>query len=86
MGRKVIKVSIRWNEFTREQVEKIRSRYTGKRIRLISMTDPWTTLPSGLMGTCEGVDDMGQLLMRLDNGSGLNLILGEDSFEVIDKE
>ena len=56
-------MSMRWNELSREQVEKIRARYTGKRIRLISMTDPWTALPSGLMGTCEGVDDMGQLLM-----------------------
>ena len=35
-------------------------------------------LPAGTKGTVKGVDDTGSLLMRWDNGSGLNVVYGED--------
>ena len=34
--------------------------------------------PAGTKGTVKGVDDTGSLLMRWDNGSGLNVVYGED--------
>ena len=34
--------------------------------------------PAGTRGTVLGVDDTGSLLMRWDNGSGLNVVYGED--------
>ena len=34
--------------------------------------------PIGTKGTVEWVDDAGSLVMRWDNGSGLNVIYGED--------
>lgn len=33
---------------------------------------------AGTKGTVKGVDDTGSLLMRWDNGSGLNVVYGED--------
>ena len=40
-------------------------------------------LPVGTKGTVEGVDDTGSLLMRWDNGSGLNVVYGEDIVQKI---
>lgn len=34
--------------------------------------------PAGTLGTVTGVDDTGSLLMSWDNGSGLNVVYGED--------
>lgn len=34
--------------------------------------------PVGTKGSVKGVDDTGSLLMRWDNGSGLNVVYGED--------
>ena len=42
------------------------------------MNDPWSKLKPGDKGTVLGVDDIGSLLMRWDNGSGLNVVFGED--------
>ena len=55
---------------------------TGTRIKLIRMDDPQAP-PSGTEGTVIDVDDIGNVLMHWDNGSGLNLIPGEDEFEIL---
>ena len=55
----------------------------GTRIKLNRMDDPWTSLKPGDTGTVDFVDDAGQIHMKWDNGSGLALICGEDSFQVI---
>lgn len=34
--------------------------------------------PVGTKGTVTGVDDIGSIMARWDNGSGLNLVYGED--------
>ena len=63
---------------SKEIVESIRKEYpVGTRVELVRMDD--TQAPSiGTKGTVKGVDDTGSLLMRWDNGSGLNVVYGED--------
>lgn len=63
---------------SREIVESIRREYpVGTRVELVQMDDVQAP-PIGTKGTVKGVDDTGSLLMRWDNGSGLNVIYGED--------
>ena len=63
---------------TRETVERVRREYpAGTRVELIQMDDLQAP-PPGTQGTVLGVDDTGSLLMRWDNGSGLNVVYGED--------
>ena len=50
------------------------SKDTVERIRLDDAQAPL----AGTLGTVLGVDDTGSLLMRWDNGSGLNVVYGED--------
>lgn len=49
----------------------------GTRVELMVMDDPQAP-PVGTKGTVLGVDDTGSLLMKWDNGSGLNVVYGED--------
>ena len=59
-------------------MEGIRREYpAGTRVELVRMDDPQAP-PIGTLGTVLGVDDAGSLLMRWDNGSGLNVVYGED--------
>ena len=63
---------------SKETVERIRKEYpVGTRVELVQMDDPQAP-PVGTKGTVKGVDDTGSLLMRWDNGSGLNVVYGED--------
>ena len=41
------------------------------------MDDPQAP-PTGTFGTVLGVDDTGSIMVRWDNGSGLNVVYGED--------
>ena len=62
----------------KETVERIRLKYpAGTRVELAFMDDPQAP-PVGTKGTVLGVDDTGSLLMEWDNGSGLNVVYGED--------
>lgn len=63
---------------SQEQIETRRKAYPpGTRVELVIMNDPQAP-PAGTRGTVLGVDDTGSLLMRWDNGSGLNAVYGED--------
>lgn len=63
---------------SKEIVEGIRREYPAStRVELVRMDDPQAP-PIGTLGTVLGVDDAGSLLMRWDNGSGLNVVYGED--------
>lgn len=42
--------------------------------------------PIGTRGTVQGVDDAGNLLVKWDNGSGLNVVLGVDEVKKLDVE
>ena len=62
----------------RETVDRLRKEYPeGTRVILERMDDPQAP-PVGTMGTVLRVDDAGNLIMRWDNGSGLNVAYGED--------
>lgn len=61
-----------------EQLEHLKKSYpNGTRVELIQMDDVQAP-PAGTLGTVYGVDDTGSLLVHWDNGSGLNVIFGED--------
>ena len=63
---------------SREIGERIRREYpAGTRVERGRRDDVQVT-PVGTKGTVKGVDDTGSLLMRWDNGSGLNVVYGED--------
>ena len=49
----------------------------GTRVELVKMDD-FQAPPVGTKGTVTGVDDTGSLLVNWDNGSGLNVVYGED--------
>lgn len=69
---------------SRETVERVRRQYpSGTRVELVKMDDIQAP-PIGTLGTVLGVDDTGSLLMRWDNGSGLNVVYGEDIVRKID--
>lgn len=55
----------------------------GTRVRLIYMDDP-CPVPVGTLGTVTGVDDIGSLLVRWDNGMGLNILYQIDIVEKIE--
>lgn len=69
----------------RKEIERIKEKYPkGTPIRLYSMTGE-TTVPPGSRGVVECVDDIGQIHMRWENGSGLALNVEEDRFDIVDE-
>lgn len=67
-------------------VEALLSRPTAcpvARVRLISMDDPYSRLQPGDEGTVRFIDDAGTVHVDWDNGSGLGLVPGVDSYHVI---
>ena len=63
---------------SRETVERVRKQYpAGTRVELVRMDDCQAP-PVGTLGTVLYVDDTASLIMHWDNGSGLNVVYGED--------
>ena len=68
---------------TQKEVERLRQQYPkGSRLRLISMDDPHG-VPEGTVGEVELVDDIGQIHVRWETGSGLALIPEVDRFQKV---
>ena len=57
---------------------------SGKRIELISTSDPYTSLKPGDVGTVDFVDDTGTVHVIWDHGSHLGLVPGADRFKILD--
>lgn len=71
--------------YDHKKVEHIKEKYpSGTRIQLIFMAGE-ADMPSGLMGTVDFVDDIGQLQMKWDNGRSLALVPDVDNFATISK-
>ena len=71
---------------SRETVERLRREYpAGTRVELVRMDDAQAP-PVGTIGEVLGVDDIGSLMMRWSNGSGLNVIFGEDIVRKVDEK
>lgn len=68
---------------SRETIEAMRRDLIGKRVRLVRTTDPYTNLKSGDEGVVDHIDDIGTVFVKWDNGSGLGLVQGEDSYWVV---
>lgn len=68
---------------SREIIEKLKEIYpVGARVKLIKMEDVQEP-PSGTLGTVYGVDSIGSVLVKWDNGSTLNVIFRVDIIEKI---
>lgn len=64
-------------------MQRLREEYpAGTRVALMQMDD-FQAPPIGTEGTVLGVDDLGDLMMDWDNGSGLNVVYGEDIVQKI---
>jgi len=69
---------------SREIAERVRRQYpVGCRVELVRMDDVQAP-PIGTKGTVIGVDDTASVMVKWDNGSGLNVIFGEDECRRID--
>ena len=67
----------------KEKIEMLRREYpAGTKVELLAMDDRQAP-PVGTIGEVIAVDDIGQLVMKWQNGSGLNLIPGVDSFRKV---
>ncbi|MBO5565361.1 MAG: DUF4314 domain-containing protein [Lachnospiraceae bacterium] len=68
----------------KETVEQIRRMYpAGTRVELLAMDDVQAP-PIGTLGTVLSVDDTASLIMRWDNGSGLNVVWQQDRVRKVD--
>ena len=47
--------------------------------------DDVQTPPCNTLGTVCGIDDIGNILIVWDNGSGLSVIPGVDEFEIVEE-
>ncbi|PID82096.1 MAG: DUF4314 domain-containing protein [Clostridiales bacterium] len=64
-------------------VDAIKERYPiGTRVKLVRMNDKYAP-PIGMLGTVEGVDDIGSIMVAWDTGSHLSVVYGEDRCEKI---
>lgn len=67
---------------SKEEIERRKAQYVGKRIEVVRITDDPDPLKPGEQGDCYDVDAMGQLLVNWDNGRTLSLIPGVDYFRI----
>ena len=71
---------------SRETVKRLRQEYPiGCRVVLVKMDDLQAP-PIGTKGTVRGVDDVGSIMVRWDNGSSLSVVYGEDICRKITEE
>jgi len=60
-----------------------KARYqTGRRVELVSMTDPYTNLKPGDRGTVTSIDSIGTVFVNWDSGSTLGVAYGADKIKL----
>jgi hypothetical protein len=65
----------------KEQVERVRQEYPkGKWIEVTAISDPYSKLTAGSLGTADFVDDTGTLFCDFDNGEHIGLMYGVDGY------
>ncbi|MCP4792074.1 MAG: DUF4314 domain-containing protein [Actinomycetia bacterium] len=70
---------------TRAALKLLKGALPGRRVRLLAnLSDPYTKLGVGDVGTVAHVDDAGTVFVDWDSGSNLGLILGKDEFALIE--
>ena len=68
---------------SRAVVEALRKQYpAGMRVELLEMNDPQAP-PLGTLGSVIGVDDIGSVMVRWDNGGSLSVVYGEDRIRIV---
>lgn len=68
--------------FSKEDVMFLRDKYPiGTKIKVTEMKDPIRPVPPGTIGEVIGVDDAGTIHVAWENGQGLGLVYGVDTFE-----
>ncbi|MCD7772918.1 MAG: DUF4314 domain-containing protein [Ruminococcus sp.] len=71
---------------SQEVVERLRQQYPkGCRVQLDEMDDCQAP-PIGTRGTVTGVDDTGSIMVKWDNGSGLNVVYGADKCHRVEEK
>lgn len=71
---------------SREIIETLRKEYhVGARVEIVQMDDVQAP-PIGTKGTVKGVDDIGSIMVKWDNGCGLHVVYGEDICRRIDND
>ena len=69
-----------------DQLRSLREQYPeGSRVELLQMDDQQAP-PAGTLGTVIGVDDIGSIMVRWDNGCGLSVVWGVDSCRRVDAQ
>ena len=67
----------------KEKIEMLRREYpAGTKVELLAMEDQQAP-PVGTIGTVDGVDDAGQIMMTWQSGSSISLIPGVDKFRKV---
>lgn len=69
-----------------EILAQLRQQYPmGTRVELVKMKDDQAP-PVGTRGTVYGVDGIGSIMVRWDNGSRLNVLYGVDACKIVKEE
>lgn len=68
---------------SKEIVQMLRKKYPeGTRVELVEMDDVQAP-EMGTKGTVWGVDDIGSIMVKWDNGSGLHVVYGVDKCKIV---
>nr|DAH06911.1 MAG TPA: protein of unknown function DUF4314 [Caudoviricetes sp.] len=71
--------------YSKDLVKRLRREYPkGTRVELVQMDDAQAP-PIGMLGTVMGIDDTASIMVKWDNGCGLNLIYGVDKCRKVKK-
>lgn len=71
---------------SRDILDQLRKEYPrGTRVELLKMKDDQAP-PVGTRGTVIGVDGIGSIMVKWDNGSGLHVLYGIDSCKIVEEE